>query len=93
MKKQLFIFFLLILANISFAQETNYKEYSYSEFFDLIANEKDSVFHLNDAIILYNAETDSMHLYSISQDSTFYNNFTPIRKDTIHIYKEINLNI
>ena len=47
--------FISLLGN---SQETNYKEYSYTEFFQLIEKEKDTIFKLNDALIKYNPKTD-----------------------------------
>ena len=57
MKKILFLLTILYTIN-SFSQEIKYKEYSYTEFFKLIEEEKDSVFTLKDAIIKINPETD-----------------------------------
>lgn len=59
MKKLLTIFFVLLYATLSFSQETEFKEYSYTEFFKLIEEEKDTIFNLKDAIIRFKAETDS----------------------------------
>ena len=59
MKKLLTTFFLLLYATLSFSQETEFKEYSYTEFFKLIEEEKDTIFNLKDAIIRFKAETDS----------------------------------
>ena len=41
------------------SQPTEYAEYSYTEFFDLISEEKDSVFRMSDALISYNDATDA----------------------------------
>ncbi|MEZ5103935.1 MAG: potassium channel family protein [Draconibacterium sp.] len=40
------------------AQNTSYKNYSYSEFYKLIRQEQDSIFSLENAIITFNQETD-----------------------------------
>ena len=61
MKKFLFLLTILFSFN-SFSQETNYKTYSYTEFFKLIENEKDSVFTLENAFIKFNAKTDSLFI-------------------------------
>lgn len=60
MKNQLTIFLLVLFSYSGFSQETTYKEYSYSELFKLIENEKDTLFKLKDAIIRYNVKTDSV---------------------------------
>ena len=57
MKKILLLLAFLFSIN-SFSQETKIKEYSYTQFFKLIEEEKDSVFKLNDAIIKINQKTD-----------------------------------
>lgn len=43
----------------TYSQEPSYKEYSYSEFFQLIENEKDSVFELRNALIRFDEQTDT----------------------------------
>ena len=48
MKKTL-ILFTLLFAIHSFSQETKLKEYSHTEFFKMIAAEKDSIFTLENA--------------------------------------------
>ncbi len=54
MKKNWVLLFAFLWATYSVAQKTQYKEYSYTQFFKLIENEKDSVFKLQDALIKYN---------------------------------------
>jgi len=56
--KKVFFLFVVLFSISSFAQETTYKEYSYTEFFQLIEKEKDTVFKLKDALIKYNPKTD-----------------------------------
>lgn len=80
----------LILPILSFAQEEiEYKEYSYSELFQMIEAEEDTVFKLSYAKIIFNPKTDSLFAYTKKPDS-----FVPVqgvRTDTLHIYKAINL--
>ena len=57
MKKILFLFALLFSIN-SFSQEINYKEYSYTQLFKMIEQEKDSIFKLTNAKIVFDAKTD-----------------------------------
>jgi hypothetical protein len=59
MKKQLTILVLLFVSLTTFAQETTFKEYSYTEFFNMIEKEQDTIFKLRDAIIGFNEKTDS----------------------------------
>lgn len=51
---------LLFSALHVYSQESSYQEYSYSEFFQLIENEKDSVFELSNALVRFN-EQDDLH--------------------------------
>lgn len=86
-----FIFFLVCWsANLSFAQQqkATYKLYSYTEFFELIKQEKDTIFTLNDAVIQFNEETDERFRFAINPltDSIL----TP--SEQIVIDKSINLN-
>jgi hypothetical protein len=88
MKKILFL--LAVLFSIqSFSQETKYKEYSYSELFKMIENEKDTVFKLSDALIKYIPETDSLYASILNGP---LNIFTPLRKDSITINKKLIFN-
>ena len=72
--KRLFLFLLIFNAQGALAQEKiNYKEYSYTEFFRLIDQEKDSVFRLSDALIKFNPDTDQRFRdrLSFENDSSF----------------------
>jgi hypothetical protein len=85
MKKILFLFAVLFAIS-SFSQETTYKEYSYTEFFKMIEDEKDSVFTLEDAIIRFDIKTDSIYggtMSVITQENNYF------RKDTITIDKQL----
>ena len=87
MKKVLSIFALLLSFN-SFSQEKNYQEFSYSELFQMIEAETDSVFELSDAIITYNEATDT--LFSTYSRNFFSSDFN--RTDTLVINKELKFN-
>jgi hypothetical protein len=93
MKKILFL--LAVLFSIqSFSQETKFKEYSYTEFFKLIEEEKDTIFSLENAIIKINPITDNGFLItqdefiSIATNRQKFKEFEVFKK----INKEINLN-
>lgn len=60
--KNLFTLLLLLSGFLLFSQEKklNYKEYSYTQLFKMIEDEKDTIFKLKDAIIRYNSKTDSL---------------------------------
>lgn len=86
--KQLFIILLFLFGFCKvFSQETNYKEYSYTEFFELIEQETDTVFEMNDAVVRYNEKTDS--LFVVKEVG---NDFITSRKAPLIVDKEIKLN-
>ena len=60
-KKILLLLLFCCFSINSFSQEIKYKEYSYSQFFKMIEEEKDSVFELKDAKIVYDSITDKRH--------------------------------
>jgi len=84
MKKILFLFALLFSIN-SFSQEINYKEYSYTQLFKMIEQEKDSIFKLTNAKIVFDAKTDSLFL----DKSSLLTDSKPVRTDSIHINKQL----
>ena len=84
MKKLITFVFLLLIFN-GFSQEKKLKEYSHTEFFKMIATEKDSVFKLQDAIIRYKAED---FLFSYRKENEY---FVFDKTDTIVINKHIDL--
>jgi len=92
MKKILLLIAVLFAVN-SFSQEIKYKEYSYSEFFKLIEEEKDTIFKLSDAIVKYNKETDSIHAAKFNGNSNYIDSIGVElnRKEMILINKEIYL--
>ena len=65
-----------LLPLVSFSQEIQYKEYSYSQFFKMIKEEKDSVFKLKDALIKYDEKTDSLHASLFDFLRKDFNNLT-----------------
>ena len=82
MLKHLTIFILLLISTVGIAQEINYKTYSYTQLFELIKNENDSVFTLNNALVKYNLETD--FLFGVKQLGGPSN-----REETLVIDKEL----
>ena len=65
--KQLFIILLLLFGyGTLFSQESQYKTYSYTEFFKLIEKEQDTLFELNDAVIQFNEATDERFRFVIN---------------------------
>ncbi|WP_347174455.1 potassium channel family protein [Polaribacter uvawellassae] len=87
-KKILLLILFYCFSINSFSQEIKYKEYSYAEFFQLIENEKDSVFELKDASIKFNLETDKEFLLYTNADTII---FPKINKEKRIINKEIRL--
>ena len=86
MREQLLLLIFLFLSVLGFSQETNFKEYSHTELFEMIAAEKDTIFKLKDAIILFDKEKDSIFgakFNSVTKEIDF------IRTDTITINKEL----
>ena len=84
---KLSIVFTVLFFYCGFAQETNYKEYSYTEFFKLIEQETDTIFKLNNAVITFNPKTDARFRYdwTLERDSTF------VPKNAIVVDKQIEL--
>ncbi|GAB5408574.1 MAG: hypothetical protein BalsKO_09390 [Balneolaceae bacterium] len=87
--KRLFITVgLVLLSLLGYAQEIEYEEYSYSEFFQMIEEEEDSVFELSDAIIQYDEETDIDFAGTLDYNTGIIGYF---RKDTLIVYKKLIL--
>lgn len=63
-----FVFFTLFAS----AQNTGYKNYSYTEFYQLIQAEQDTVFSLENAIITFNPETDEEFRGFYKQHDSLY---------------------
>ena len=87
MKNHPIILLFLLLSTFGFAQDTNYQFYSYTEFFEMIEEEQDSVFKLEHAIIKFDSIYDTNHSYR-GDESIFKEG----RTDSIFIKKEIYLN-
>jgi len=93
MKYHLINFFLFLFFSIScYAQQTPFKEYSYTEFFKMLEAEQDSIFKLENAVIKFDASTDSIYSFTRTRDSLGDFNLQPFKKDTIHITKALDLN-
>tara|TARA_R110000796_G_scaffold252642_1_gene389985 strand:- start:1021 stop:2916 length:1896 start_codon:yes stop_codon:yes gene_type:complete len=71
------------------AQEIKLKEYSFSEFFQMIAEEEDSVFSLSNAFIKFNKETDKKSKLYYKFDNPF--NLISPNQDSIRIDKALEL--
>lgn len=78
----------LLLPLLSFAQgEIEYAEYSYSELFQMIENEEDTIFKLNNALILPNENTDQE--FQISFYGQSGNILTPLSSNQYNIDKAL----
>lgn len=87
--RSILLLILLCYASQSlFSQTSEFKNYSYSEFFQIIESSKDPIFKLDNAIIKYDQVTDSRFGYGSSPGS-FIRTF--INSDTIVIDKELEL--
>ncbi|MBT8272582.1 MAG: hypothetical protein KJO77_02165, partial [Bacteroidia bacterium] len=64
MRSQFTMIFALLIPMLGSAQEVNFKTYSYTELFELIEAEQDSIFELSDAAIVLDSVTDSRFVYS-----------------------------
>ena len=89
LKKILLLLLFCCLSSNSFSQEIKYKEYSYTEFFKLIENEKDSVFTLENTLIKPDYKTDKKYFidFELLQDGNQYKEIDSLFK----INKEIIL--
>ena len=87
MKKLTNLIFFFSMA--CFAQDINFKEYSYTAFFNLIEQETDLVFAMENAFIKFNSATDSLFMLHPHSDTTIVN--PGIRKNPRVIKKELQL--
>ena len=85
MKKLLTLLFVFLFFN-GFSQEKKLKEYSHTDFFKLIAAEKDSVFKLKDAFIKFDIKTDSVYFFRNTANGYAFKS-----TDTLKINKAIAL--
>ncbi len=92
MKKLANLFFFILVSLSCFSQEIKFKEYSYTEFFKMIEEEKDTIFKLKDAIIQFDATIDSIYRYTRTRDSLGNFILNSARKDSIQITKALDLN-
>jgi len=90
MIKKLLLLVSCILSLASFSQEIKYKEYSYSEFFELIEQEQDTVFRLKDALIKYNPKTDQR--FRIYRNPNEIKDTAYVHKNDIVVNKHLELN-
>lgn len=86
----LFLTIGLLLAVDVFPQDLPYRKYSYTEFFQLISAEKDSVFTLNDALIVPDKATDQRFI-STPHVPLFDDPHRPSLQDSIVVDKIIRL--
>jgi len=89
MRKQFLFLGFILVSLLGFSQETKFSTYSHAELFEMIAAEKDTIFKLNDAIIQFNVETDSIYA---TQDNIETQEAEFIRTDTITISKALEFN-
>ena len=89
MKKLLFLFLVFISSQIS-AQKTTNKIYTHSQLFEMIANEKDSIFRLNDAFIKYEPKTDSKFSYVDQEDSFLFQSIDSIIIDKYVYFNNVH---
>lgn len=83
------LFFCLLLTTFCFGQEEiKYKEYSFSEFFELIDEEKKDVFRLKNALIILDTLKDQNFLTIPGNNAGHRRS---LRTDTIHVRKAIRL--
>lgn len=85
MKKRTFSFLFIFLSLQIYSQQQKLKEYSHTQFFKMIADEKDSIFKLKDAFIAFKKE-DSIFPYKYDGENASFKT-----KDTLIINKEIDL--
>ena len=86
MKKLIPLVFLFLgfVSSIN-GQSNEFQIISYSEFFELIEQEEDSVFKLNNTIVRYYPETDSLHFHTYDPAK-----LDEMRKDTIQVDKALS---
>ena len=90
MNRKILLLFFFLLSLVSFSQEINYKEYSYSQFVEMLTSEKDSVFKLIDAIIKYDSITDKEFLVPLYFSSKNINDDDKTQKRTINKAVELD---
>lgn len=88
MKKMFITLGLAFLAHCIYAQEIEYSEYSYTEFLQMIENEEDSLFHLENALIFPDLATDSAFFMA---NQVYNSTAVPTAKNVVIIDKRIEL--
>jgi hypothetical protein len=89
MKKLLLLFiFLISLNSVAQQQKKDFKTLSYSELFQMIEAEKDTIFELSDALIVFNPKKDQ-RFTGVREESS---NISFENKDSLYIDKKIVLN-
>ena len=83
--RNLFIALFLLSTIDGFSQEVKLKEYSHTEFFKMIAAEKDTLFKLRDAFIRFTSQDSLFSYRKIKEDFVFD------KTDTIIVNKYIDL--
>jgi hypothetical protein len=91
MKYRLVLFTLLLGYTAVFAQNREWKEYSYAEFFERMMAEQDTAFTLSNAVIVPDSNTDSLYEYRLLEYNWDESTYEYNRKDTIHVYKPVYL--
>ena len=84
--KKLILLFTVLFSFTMFSQETKIKEYSFTQFFDMIKAEQDTVFKLENALIKYNTKTDERFSLTNKMEKQI------IKRDSIFINKHLKLN-
>ena len=92
MRKLIFIFLSLLFSLSSVSQETEFQTYSFSEFFQMIEKEDDTVFTLENALIDFDTLTDQRFSARRQIGSRDERIFEYTDADTIYIDKEFRLN-
>ena len=89
MLKKALLLCLFFVTAFCYSQDLKFKEYSYTEFFQLIEEEKDSVFELENTLIKPNYKTDKKYFidFDLLQDGNQYKEIDSLFK----VNKEIKL--
>ncbi|MFC3879759.1 ion channel [Algoriphagus namhaensis] len=97
MKKLLLLLFFI--STTCFSQDIEFEEFSYSEFFQMMEDSKDSVFTYENAIISFNPETDSAFIndlndglftYSIQKNAPQRTIKPEIRLTNVHFLEQMD---
>ncbi|OEK04975.1 potassium channel family protein [Roseivirga misakiensis] len=88
--RYLILGFCLVLSTLSVAQtdHSGWPTYSYTELFQMIEDEEDTIFNMENAIIKFEPSTDSLFKYELEKESF---KLITERKDSVIIDKHIRL--